>query len=248
MTELRPRRPARPAGFVLLFSLASVASIVSGGGAQPAADTWARARARMVATQLQARDIRDAGVLTAMARVPRHLFVPETIRARAYDDGALPIGEGQTISQPYIVAYMTQASRLRPTDRVLEIGTGSGYQAAVLAELAGEVYTMEIVRVLADRARSTLDALGYGRVLVRCGNGYLGWPEAGPFDRIIVTAAPEEVPPPLVAQLAPGGILIAPVGAPTQVLTILERTPGGLTERRTLPVLFVPMTGKPGGR
>ncbi len=251
MIELRPRRLAFAAGIYLLLACAPGTPGAATDGPTPAQtpdDPWAQARARMVDSQLRARDIRDERVLRAMARVPRHLFVPEARRRAAYEDGALPIGLGQTISQPYIVAYMTEALRLRPTDRVLEIGTGSGYQAAVLAELVDEVFTMEIVEALAERARGTLESLGYRNVRVRCGNGYLGWPERAPFDKIIVTAAPEQVPPALIAQLAPGGILVAPVGAPTQVLTIVEKTPTGLTERRTLPVLFVPMTGKPGGR
>jgi len=212
-----------------------------------AASKWAAERTAMVARQLRARDIVDERVLQAMAVVPRHLFVPEPVRAAAYEDRPLPIGFGQTISQPYIVAYMTQALRPEAGIRVLEIGTGSGYQAAVLAELGAAVFSMEIVEPLATRARQTLATLGYGNVQVRYGNGYLGWPEEAPFARIIVTAAPEDVPPALVDQLAPGGVLVVPVGAPTQVLTIIEKTPTGLTERRTLPVRFVPMVGKPGG-
>ena len=213
----------------------------------PAGDVWEARRARMVATQLRSRDIRDERVLAAMSRVPRHLFVPESERDAAYADHPLPIGSGQTISQPYIVAYMTQALALEPSDQVLEIGTGSGYQAAILAELAGKVFTMEIVDALADRARATLDGLGYRNVAVRTGNGYLGWPERAPFDKIVVTAAPEEVPSALVAQLAEGGIMVVPVGAPTQVLTVIRRTADGLITERTLPVLFVPMVRKPGG-
>jgi protein-L-isoaspartate(D-aspartate) O-methyltransferase len=213
----------------------------------PSSDVWAARRAGMVESQLRARDIRDERVLAAMARVPRHLFVPESERDAAYADHPLPIGHGQTISQPYIVAYMSEALRIRPSDRVLEIGTGSGYQAAILAELAGKVFTMEIVEPLADRARATLADLGYRTVEVRTGNGYLGWPERAPFDRIMVTAAPEQVPPALEAQLAEGGIMVIPVGAPTQVLTVIRRTADGLVTERTLPVLFVPMVGKPGG-
>jgi len=214
----------------------------------PSTDAWSAQRTGMVESQFRARDIRDERVLAAMARVPRHLFVPESERDAAYDDRPLPIGHGQTISQPYIVAYMTQALEIRRSDRVLEIGTGSGYQAAVLAELAGQVFTMEIVEPLAERSRATLAGLGYRNVEVRTGNGYLGWPEEAPFDRIIVTAAPEAVPPALEAQLAEGGIMVIPVGAPTQVLTVIRRTAGGLTTEQTLPVLFVPMVGKPGGQ
>lgn len=216
----------------------------------PEADTqrdWAAARHRMVAEQLRARDVRDPRVLAAMERVPRHLLVPDEVRAEAYEDHPLPIGHGQTISQPYIVGFMTQALDVQPGHRVLEIGTGSGYQAAVLAELAREVYTMEIVEPLAESARRSLDELGYRNVHVRAGNGYGGWPEHAPFDRIIVTAAPEEVPPALVEQLAVGGIMAIPVGAGMmQELRILRRTAGGLELLQTLPVRFVPMTGKRG--
>jgi len=196
----------------------------------------------MVERQLRARGIGDERVLAALARVPRHLFMPEDVRAFAYDDRPLPIGLGQTISQPFIVAYMSEALALEPTHRVLEIGTGSGYQAAVLAELAAEVYSIEIVGALADRARAILLAQGYRNIEVRHGDGYAGWPERAPFDRIIVTAAPAAVPPALVEQLAVGGRLIAPVGVVDQVLTVVKKTAEGVTERRTLPVLFVPMT------
>jgi len=250
MVELRlPRLTALVAALLLATACAPDRLEPAAGAATqapPATEVWRTRRAQMVAEQLRARDIRDERVLDAMAKVPRHLFVPEDRRASAYADHPLPIGYGQTISQPYIVAYMTEALALTPRDRVLEIGTGSGYQAAVLAELAGEVFSMEIVEPLADRARATLEELGYRNVQVRVGNGYLGWPERAPFDKIMVTAAPEDVPPALVAQLAEGGTLVVPVGALTQVLTIIRKTPSGLVERRTLPVLFVPMVGKPG--
>jgi protein-L-isoaspartate(D-aspartate) O-methyltransferase len=167
------------------------------------------------------------------------------MRLGAYDDTPLPIGYNQTISQPYIVAYMTEALDLEPTHRVLEIGTGSGYQAAVLGELAREVYTIEIVEPLAARARDTLKRLGYKNVHVRTGNGYLGWPEEAPFDRVMVTAAPDQVPPALVEQLKVGGLMAIPVGVGDQELRILRRTEKGLDTLRTLPVRFVPMTGKP---
>lgn len=208
-------------------------------------EEWAAQRARMVDRQIRARGIADPRVLAAMGKVPRHVFVPEAVRREAYEDHPVPIGFGQTISQPFIVAYMTEQLQLAPTDKVLEIGTGSGYQAAILAELAREVYTIEIIPELAARARATLEALGYRNVHVRRGNGYLGWPEAAPFDKIMVTAAPDEVPRALVEQLAVGGVLIAPVGVVEQVLTIVRKTPGGLVRRETIPVLFVPMTGKP---
>src|SRR5687767_15823564 len=180
-----------------------------------------------------------------MLAVPCHLFVPELQRDEAYSDTPVPIGFEQTISQPYIVAFMTQALEVGPEDRVLEIGTGSGYQAAVLGGLAKEVYTIEIVAPLAERARETLTALGYRNIQVRTGNGYLGWPEQAPFDRIMVTAAPDEVPAALVQQLKVGGLMAIPVGVGVQELRILRRTPAGLETLRTLPVRFVPMTGKP---
>ena len=206
---------------------------------------WTAERSRMVDEQLQARDISNPRVLDAMRRVPRHLFVPEPERANAYYDGPLPIGHAQTISQPYIVAFMTQALEIEPHHRVLEIGTGSGYQAAVLSVLAREVYTIEIISELADRARKTLGALGYRNVQVRTGNGYLGWPEHAPYDRVMVTAAPDEVPPALVEQLKVGGLMAIPVGGLMQELRILRRTAAGTETLRTLPVRFVPMTGKP---
>jgi protein-L-isoaspartate(D-aspartate) O-methyltransferase len=202
-------------------------------------------RRRMVETQLKARDIRDPRVLDAMLSVPRHLFMPESQRENAYGDYPLPIGHDQTISQPYIVAFMTQALDVQPDHRVLEIGTGSGYQAAVLSKLAKMVYTIEIVTPLAERARETLSRLGYRNVEVRAGNGYNGWPEHAPFDRIMVTAAPDEIPKPLIDQLKVGGIMAIPVGTTTQELRILRRTPTGLETLDTLPVRFVPMTGKP---
>ena len=198
----------------------------------------------MVAEQLRGRDIKNGRVLEVMARVPRHMFVPESVRDLAYADHPLPIGHGQTISQPYIVAFMTEALDVRSDHKALEIGTGSGYQAAVLGELAGDVYTIEIVEPLAERARATLASLGYKNVHVRAGNGYAGWPEQAPFDRIIVTAAPEEVPPALVEQLKMNGVMAIPVGTDIQELRIMRRTPSGMETLKTLPVRFVPMTGK----
>jgi protein-L-isoaspartate(D-aspartate) O-methyltransferase len=206
---------------------------------------WDGERRRMVDNQLRARDIQDVRVLNAMLRVPRHLFIPELRRAQAYSDSPVPIDYGQTISQPYIVAFMTQALEVQPNDRVLEIGTGSGYQAAVLGELTNDVYTIEIVAPLADRARETLRSLGYRNIQVRTGNGYLGWPEHAPYDRIIVTAAPDDVPSALVQQLKIGGLMAIPVGTLVQELRILRRTATGLETLSTLPVRFVPMTGKP---
>jgi protein-L-isoaspartate(D-aspartate) O-methyltransferase len=201
-------------------------------------------RARMVAEQMRARDIRDPRVLDAMARVPRHLFVPEASRGLAYGDYPLPIGFEQTISQPYIVAFMTQALQLERDHRVLEIGTGSGYQAAVLAELAGTVYTIEIIEPLAASAEKTLASLGYRNVHVRAGNGYEGWPEHAPYDRVMVTAAPETIPQPLVDQLRVGGLMAIPVGRDNQELRILRKSSTGLETLATLPVRFVPMVKK----
>jgi protein-L-isoaspartate(D-aspartate) O-methyltransferase len=236
---------ARATRRLSLFGVLLLAACAAAPSGPQTPDAWAARRARMVERQIRARGISDARVLAAMLKVPRHLFVPEAVREQAYEDHPVPIGFGQTISQPFIVAYMTEQLHLAPTDKVLEIGTGSGYQAAILAELAREVYTIEIIPELAMRARATLEALGYRQVHVRHGNGYLGWPEAAPFDKIIVTAAPDEVPPALVEQLALGGILIAPVGVVEQTLTIVRKTPGGLVRRETIPVLFVPMVGKP---
>jgi len=210
-------------------------------------DDRADERAAMVREQLEGRDVSDAAVLRAMRAVPRHRFVPEAHRARAYEDQPLPIGHDQTISQPYIVALMTQLAELERGDRVLEIGTGSGYQAAVLAELGADVWSIEIVRPLGERARRTLDALGYD-VHVRLGDGYAGWPERAPFDVVLLTAAPPEIPQPLLDQLAVGGRLIAPVGRGIQQLVVITRTEDGFDRRQTIPVRFVPMTGRAQGR
>ena len=219
---------------------------VQGGAAvqtRPAAQR-AEERRRMIEDQIRARGVRDPRVLAAMEKIQRERFVPPDQAARAYDDTPLPIGEGQTISQPYIVAYMTELLDVQPGHRVLEIGTGSGYQAAVLGELAGEVYTIEIVSRLAKEASATLAALGYSNVHVKDGDGYAGWPEHAPFDRILVTAAPEEIPKPLLEQLAEGGRLIAPVGGQTETqwITVVDKREGGLVERQTIPVRFVPFT------
>lgn len=201
-------------------------------------------RERMVETQIETRGIKDARVLEAMRKVPRHLFVPEPHRDSAYDDGPLPIGEAQTISQPFIVALMTELIAPKPNDRVLEIGTGSGYQAAVLAELVGEVYTIEIVEPLGRRAAALLRDLGYTNVRTRIGDGYAGWPEKAPFDAIIVTAAPDKIPEPLKQQLAPGARLVIPVGSSFQDLVLVTRTESGFREEPITAVRFVPMTGE----
>ena len=198
----------------------------------------------MVREQLEDRDIRDARVLAAMLKVPRHEFVPEEYRASSYHDNALPLKMGQTISQPYIVAYMTQALELRGTERVLEIGTGSGYQAAVLAEIVPEVYTIEILPELQEYAKAVLVKLGYRNIHFRAGDGYMGWPEQGPFDCIIVTAAPGTVPQPLMDQLKEGGRMIIPIGVMEQDLVLIEKKQSGVVRRTTIPVRFVPMTGK----
>jgi len=222
-------------------TLLAAACAKPSGTAEPA---LAGERRFMVESQLVARDIVDERVIAAMRKVPRHEFVPAELRSRAYDDNPLPIGEGQTISQPYVVACMTQAARLKGGERVLEVGTGSGYQAAVLAEVAGEVWSIEIVEPLAQRAKATLERLGVKNVHLRTGDGYRGWPEEAPFDAILVTAAPEQVPQPLIDQLAPGGRLVIPVGARDQELLVIERTPDGIAQRSLFPVRFVPMTGE----
>ncbi len=199
----------------------------------------------MVRDQIQARGVRDARVLEVMRHVPRHRFVSPALAAQAYDDHPLPIGEGQTISQPYIVAVMSELAAIEPGERVLEIGTGSGYQAAVLSGLAAEVYSIEILPELAESARRLLAELGHDNVRVRTGDGHRGWPEAAPFDAILVTAAPPSVPPALEAQLAVGGRMVIPVGDDSQTLRVLERTPSGLRTRQVFAVRFVPMTGEP---
>ncbi len=211
---------------------------------EPGRDPWRREREYMVDMQLAKRGIRDADVLSAMRRLPRHLFVPESVREYAYGDHPLPIGAEQTISQPYIVAYMTEALGLGRGDRVLEIGTGSGYQTAVLAELVDSVYTIEIVEVLAERSAKTLRELGYNNIHARTGDGWGGWPEAAPFDAIIVTAAPSAVPELLVEQLKEGGRLLLPVGDRTQQLLRLRKEGGVVQADTLLPVRFVPMTGR----
>jgi len=206
--------------------------------------TLARAREEMVERQIVARGVRDERVLAAMRKVPRREFVPGPLAAQAHDDHPLPIGHGQTISQPYIVAYMTEALGLEGGETVLEVGTGSGYQAAVLAVIAARVYTIEIVAPLAEEARERLEKLGYDNVEVRAGDGYQGWPEAAPFDAIMVTAAAPRVPEPLKAQLRDGGRLVLPVGDEWQELVVITRRGDRFEEKRVLPVRFVPMTGE----
>jgi len=228
----------RVAQFLVLAAIAA-----AGCGQKPtAASDFAAQRQRMVTEQLKARGISDERVLNAMNKVPLEEFVPPDSRAGSYEDGPLPIGYGQTISQPYIVAFMTEQLRLKPSDRVLEIGTGSGYQAAILAELMSQVYSIEIVEPLAKNAEATLQRLGYENVHVKIGDGYKGWPEAAPFDAIIVTCAPDRVPQPLVDQLKDGGRMVIPVGDRiAQELYLLEKKNGQLKQSATLPVRFVPM-------
>jgi protein-L-isoaspartate(D-aspartate) O-methyltransferase len=236
---------ARTSSLLVLIFLSSLMCAAPEGDVQTASQDRSTERHRMVDEQLRTRDIKDPRVLEAMRTIPRHEFVPAAQGAAAYVDSPLPIGYEQTISQPYIVGFMTQALKVDPTHKVLEIGTGSGYQAAVLSRLAKVVYTIEIVAPLAERARETLARFKFDNVHVRTGNGYLGWPEEAPFDRIMVTAAPDEVPPALVSQLKVGGLMAIPVGVGDQELRILRRTPGGTETLETLPVRFVPMTGKP---
>ncbi len=205
---------------------------------------WEAMRHRMVDEQIRARGIQDERVLEVMGSVPRHLFVDADFRDEAYRDGPLPIGEDQTISQPYIVALMTELAELEPGEKVLEIGTGSGYQAAVLAELGAEVWSMEIIPELGKLARSNLRAAGYDSLKLRVGDGYAGWPAGAPFDAILLTAAPREIPQPLLDQLAEGGVLVAPVGGWNQDLVQVRRVNGELKRRTVIPVRFVPMTGK----
>ena len=208
-------------------------------------DEYADRRRRMIEKQLRSRDIVDRRVLEVMQAVQRHLFVPLRVRESSYRDGPLPIGHDQTISQPYIVALMTQLARTRPDAKALDVGTGSGYQAAVLAKLCKHVYSIEIVGPLATEAKRRLKELGYDNVTVRCGDGYQGWLEHAPFDLIIVAAAPNHVPQPLVDQLAVGGRLIIPVGKFSQRLTVIEKLEdGSIREMNVIPVVFVPMTGE----
>lgn len=234
------------AGAAALHGRAQPAADLDNDRAPPAEmDRARRAREAMVRDAIAARGVADARVLAAMRAVPRERFVPAEVQAEAYEDRPLPIGHGQTISQPYVVALMTELAAIEPDDRVLEVGTGSGYQAAILGELSDEVYSIEIVEPLARSARRTLEDLGYQNVEVRAGDGYAGWPERAPFDAILVTAAPPEVPEPLLRQLAVGGRMIIPVGrGMISELRVITRTPSGFEERSVLPVSFVPMTGR----
>jgi protein-L-isoaspartate(D-aspartate) O-methyltransferase len=240
LTKVAPR--------VLLFGLVGLATFLTAcarGEDRNADEAIHRARRlRMVETQIVARGVTDPAVLAAMRAVPRHRFVPEAMRPMAYDDGPLPIGKGQTISQPYVVAVMTAAIRPKKSMRVLEVGTGSGYQAAVLAACVAEVDTIEVIPALGRRAESLLKELGSKNVHVRIGDGFDGWPERGPFDAILLTAAPERVPQPLLDQLRVGGRLVAPVGRDLQDLVVMTKTERGIVSEVIDAVQFVPMTGK----
>lgn len=205
-------------------------------------DSFKEQRQQMVSEQIKQRGISTQAVLEAMSTVPRHYFVPSNLVPLAYTDSALPIDYGQTISQPYIVAYMTEIAEIKPTDKVLEIGTGSGYQAAILGELAQQVYTIEIIPELGQKARQTLKKLGYENIQVKIGDGYQGWSEYAPYDAILVTAAPEQIPPTLVEQLALNGKMVIPVGKHYQEIVIVTKTNDGITKQKTIPVRFVPMT------
>jgi len=207
---------------------------------------YEQARERMVRTQIKSRNVKDPGTLAAMRAVPRHKFVPERYVGQAYNDHPLPIGLGQTISQPYIVGFMTELLQLEPEDRVFELGTGSGYQAAVASKVAGSVYTMEIYKDLADAANERLKSLGFTNVHARHGDGYNGWEEEAPFDAIIVTAAADHIPPPLIKQLKPGGRLIIPLGSPfsvQQLVLVTKDLKGKISERAIIAVCFVPLLG-----
>jgi len=208
---------------------------------------YEKERFRMVEEQIVSRDVKDERVLAAMRKVPRHEFLPEAIRGMAYADNAIPLGEGQTISQPFMVALMTELLELTGTERVLEIGTGSGYQAAVLAELCGKVYTVERIKLLADRARATLDRLGYRSVAIKVYDGTYGWKEMAPFDAIMVTAGSPDVPAPLLDQLKDGGRMVIPVGERySQTLLKIVKTPEGAVTQRSIPCVFVPLIGNHG--
>jgi protein-L-isoaspartate(D-aspartate) O-methyltransferase len=231
------------------FISAAIAACTQGGataGQQESSqrDAFPIARERMVMEHLAGRDIDDARVLRAMRDVPRHLFVPPALQKQAYDDRPLPIGHDQTISQPYIVALMTQLARPKPGDQALEVGTGSGYQAAVLSQVVAHVYSIELIEELARDATARLQQLGYKNITTRAGDGYAGWPEAAPFDVVLVTAAPDHVPQPLVDQLKPGGRMVIPVGSvfETQQLQLIEKNGEGRVSTRTIvPVRFVPL-------
>ena len=227
--------------FILSFLLSFIFPQKSTSAENP--ESYTLLREQMVKEQIANRGVKDERVLKAMRTVPRHLFVPKSYRSMSYQDRPLPIGEGQTISQPYIVAYMTEALNLKPDDRVLEIGTGSGYQAAVLAELVKEVYTIELVPILGNRASKLLDELGYANIFVKVGDGYKGWPDKAPFDAVIVTCSPEKIPKALIDQLKEGGRVILPVGSQIRAQKLIRgvKKNGRLVTQDVMSVLFVPM-------
>jgi protein-L-isoaspartate(D-aspartate) O-methyltransferase len=231
-----------PLLLLIILSLCTVSSL--------AEDTYALRRKTMIGKDIKGRGIKERKVLEVMGRIPRHLFVEENLRDSAYADHPLPIGEGQTISQPYIVAFMTEALKLKQSDRVLEIGTGSGYQAAVLAEMVKEVYTIEIRKSLAEKATARLKDLGYRNIHVKYADGYYGWKEHAPFDAIVITAAANHIPPPLIQQLREGGRLIIPLGSTLyyQTLTLVKKKKDDLDVEQLIPVAFVPMTGATGNK
>jgi protein-L-isoaspartate(D-aspartate) O-methyltransferase len=238
-------------GITLTLSLVVEGGVMSGCTNQPVEQSssrderdWKGERERMVRHQIAAREVKNEAVLESMRQVPRHKFVPVEYRDAAYQDSPLPIGENQTISQPYIVALMTELLQVEAGAKVLEIGTGSGYQAAVLAEMDVEVYSIEIKQGLCERASKVLAELAYTSAHVRCGDGYRGWPEEAPFDGIIVTAAPDRIPQPLLEQLKPGGRMVIPVGVFYQELKVVTRVGDRFEERDVIPVRFVPMTGE----
>src|SRR4030043_313289 len=230
------------ASFILLMVFTQCTNGKKGSELNPKGDFKAM-REKMVETQIKARGVKNPRVLSPLLKVERHRFVPEENLNSAYSDQPLPIGEGQTISQPYIVALMTELLDLKGDEKVLEVGTGSGYQAAILAELAKEVYTIEIIEKLATSAKKLLLDLGYKNIKVKAGDGYLGWPEAAPFDAIIVTCAPDHIPKPLMDQLREGGRMVIPVGEFTQELKKIVKRGGKLETTNVIPVIFVPMTG-----
>src|SRR3954454_17138793 len=236
-----------PGSSATLVLVLLVASACPGRAAEPppATDPTAPARKRMVQRHLAERGIKDPRVLDAFRTVPRHKFLPEGTRRQAYDDESIPIGVGQTITPPYDVAFMTEALQPKPTDKIYEVGTGSGYQAAILSRLVKDVYSVEIKRPLGEQAARVLKELGYTNVHTRIGDGYAGWPEAAPFDAIIVTCAPEAIPQPLVDQLKDGGRMVIPVGGRfDQMVYLVTKKDGKLTRKELRPTLFVPMTGR----
>ena len=242
MTRVRERHPREAAAAAL-----AAMSVLLAGGCRGPADPMQKKRYDMVERQIAARGIHDPRVLEAMRAVPRHLFVSPAEADSAYDDRPLPIGSGQTISQPYVVAFMAEQLRLAGKEKVLEIGTGSGYSTAILASLAAKVYSIEIRPELAREAKERLEKLGVKNVELRVADGYRGWSENAPFDAILVTAAPEKVPPPLLEQLSASGRMVIPVGAFYQELKVIRRQGGGYTEKSVLPVRFVPFVGEAEG-